>query len=680
MKIICNLSKIQHKCKPDDGRRVQYELITAAEHTLEEICDRLNNGYAIRPAGIIYVIDKEGKFDKYSFISQQVFIVDFDNKGKIYTPDEAIKTAAENGLKPCFIYYSYSSTKETPKFHTVFCFDKPVTNVMERDNIQKYLTEIFGGNADKLCNNTTRIFYGSYGKGTPPHKDFSAINSLSALETILGEYTPQIEQKASAQWLERKRQTIRANDAIKMIEAHDTTGMKKALGTAADHTTFSSKQSLYDYVCKELDLAEYMGLPGGSFPCLFHDDHKASATVFRNRNGVWLYNCFGCGAKNLNLLRVTEKLGRFGSQYQALQFVKSVYGLALEESASVIQAKEDLEAIRRLINGDEGDLEAFEDLAPMAYKISKKEVPLLCQIINFAIDHVTDEQIDTNGNYIFSVSDRKLKELCAGIRGCGSLDKLHKKICKLQYLLILRKPNEKAIPAAVLQKVKGQYKAHTSLYFVPSWTANHIERIEARATEFDRNGYTLSSMSGELLTRTEGEQTAAEIFTQTTYHKPTKASDEAHNHLVKIINKLISKNGYCTRQMIIDASTMSPAKINAQLGRSLADICNTYGLMKTMNCKAIQAKYGTPNHRNIYVIVPDDEREGNVTWFISERISNEGFCYLSDLYKQLPDVSHGQVKKLVYAVCKQGGSWELHQEDHGRKRYYVTIGNSKREQ
>lgn len=120
--------------------------------TIEELAKKLVSGYAVIPAIL------QGGASNDNFISQQVFMVDIDNKNNVLTKDDALQLCGK--IKPSFIYATFSSTNELPKYRIVFVLDIAITSKEQRDYIQKYLINLFDNYADKSCIDCSRVFYG----------------------------------------------------------------------------------------------------------------------------------------------------------------------------------------------------------------------------------------------------------------------------------------------------------------------------------------------------------------------------------------------------------------------------------------------------------------------------------------------------------------------------------------
>ena len=120
--------------------------------SINELANKLINGYAVIPAIL------QGGASDDNFISQQVFMVDIDNKDKILTKDDALRICGD--VKPSFIYATFSYSDEVPKYRVVFILDKVITSKEQRDYIQKYFIDLFDNYADKSCIDSSRVFYG----------------------------------------------------------------------------------------------------------------------------------------------------------------------------------------------------------------------------------------------------------------------------------------------------------------------------------------------------------------------------------------------------------------------------------------------------------------------------------------------------------------------------------------
>lgn len=145
------------------------DTIKGCEHTLEQLKEKLVNGYTCIPAGIK---SKNDWVDGESLL--QIFMVDIDNKVTIdgeehkytindekhVTVDKILKYCEEENLKPNFIYYTFSHSEEQHRFRLVFILYTPTRKKEEIEGVYTSLKEKFKDyNIDNSATDIARIFY-----------------------------------------------------------------------------------------------------------------------------------------------------------------------------------------------------------------------------------------------------------------------------------------------------------------------------------------------------------------------------------------------------------------------------------------------------------------------------------------------------------------------------------------
>lgn len=157
--------------------------------TPEELIECIENGQTFTPA---FMAGTDGR----SWISQQVFCIDIDNDGEEKYEVEEITSKLEQdySLYPYFIYHSFSSSENWPKFRIVFILDRPVTDKAEALDYNRRLLSIFvkefPGAADEKTKDLARLFFGSV-KGSVTYRS----NYLTHIEEF--DELPQIEEEKS---------------------------------------------------------------------------------------------------------------------------------------------------------------------------------------------------------------------------------------------------------------------------------------------------------------------------------------------------------------------------------------------------------------------------------------------------------------------------------------------------
>ncbi|MDR1629168.1 MAG: DUF3987 domain-containing protein [Oscillospiraceae bacterium] len=124
--------------------------------TMGQIIDRIKAGHTICP-GVL-----EGGAKAGNWISQQLFMVDIDNNANLpyLTPERAMEICKDNKLSLAFYYFSFSHSKDKPKFRLCFITDEIIKDETTRNNIMQTLISYFP-QSDRSCKNADRFFYGT---------------------------------------------------------------------------------------------------------------------------------------------------------------------------------------------------------------------------------------------------------------------------------------------------------------------------------------------------------------------------------------------------------------------------------------------------------------------------------------------------------------------------------------
>lgn len=190
MKVECIVDNYKSNHKPQQSElghasfiksRLINNKVKKQEIDLNDLSLKLSNGFAVIPAVL-----NNGATNN-CFVSQQVFMIDIDNKDDILTIDNALFLC--RNYKPFLIYSTFSHTKQIPKYRIAFVLDKKINSKDERDYIQQFFINLFENFADNSCKDCSRIFYG--GKEIL-YKNFENIISS---DTILKDYNKEKRTK-----------------------------------------------------------------------------------------------------------------------------------------------------------------------------------------------------------------------------------------------------------------------------------------------------------------------------------------------------------------------------------------------------------------------------------------------------------------------------------------------------
>lgn len=151
--------------------------------TIRYLADAIYNGQSFKVAALNGAKNSD-------WVSQQIFALDIDNKGAeieqygYLTIEEAIERCKRYGIKPAFIYESFSSTEEIVKFRIVFVMDEVITDRRDRTTVQMALMRIFP-ESDPACKDYSRLFFGSNHKVHPIDNFSGRISKTSVIFALI---------------------------------------------------------------------------------------------------------------------------------------------------------------------------------------------------------------------------------------------------------------------------------------------------------------------------------------------------------------------------------------------------------------------------------------------------------------------------------------------------------------
>ncbi len=146
-----NNTKFNKKPLKSDITRIS-GYFSAQNETLQTLSEKLSTGQTFCPA-----VFKDNKRENKSFLSQQIFGLDFDSGIKAQTVIEKLKSYSINVN---LLYNTFSHTPAQPKFRLCILFEDVIQDKEMRDYIQKGLMSITG-EADPSTKDSARMFFGS---------------------------------------------------------------------------------------------------------------------------------------------------------------------------------------------------------------------------------------------------------------------------------------------------------------------------------------------------------------------------------------------------------------------------------------------------------------------------------------------------------------------------------------
>ena len=245
--------------------------------TIEEFAEAVTSGRTFSPTVyskelIGYTEDNKPKY-YYRPISQQVFVVDFDNEERVkdsngnwvtqriekpLTIDDAMQICEKNGIAPFFIYETFSSKEhrddpEAPysKFRFCFATSEPVTiqEYGERGlrEFISFFIGLFGEAADGKTTDPARLIYGTDEKERAKARNQiidkeKLYSAIQARKEVSEEPEPEEAPEAAAE--AAKEEYLKTSAAARMQEFLN--GIKDSVNTPVISTGFKNLDSILD--------------------------------------------------------------------------------------------------------------------------------------------------------------------------------------------------------------------------------------------------------------------------------------------------------------------------------------------------------------------------------------------------------------------------------------------------
>lgn len=206
MRVALTLDRTVNHQKPDksEAARITYRL-RKVEGEVGDIAPLLTLPYGFTFTPGVYSVD--GKRTNESWLSQQVFAVDIDNKdGLKLSFADALKRAKDYEIIPAFAYATFSSDETNDKFRMLWVMPEAITDMRVRNVIQAQLMAIYP-ECDVKCKDAARLFFGGQ---RLIHQEFSAAITIErlnfAFHNFLRESDPRnasrnIKRFAKRHWL-----------------------------------------------------------------------------------------------------------------------------------------------------------------------------------------------------------------------------------------------------------------------------------------------------------------------------------------------------------------------------------------------------------------------------------------------------------------------------------------------
>ena len=559
---------------------VQKNLVKT-EIEINELADGLSHGASFKPA----LLNGTKSAD---WIQQQLFALDFDHDTTI---QEQLNKCKELDVLPCFGYTSFSHTEQEHHFRLVFCTDKVITDNGIRNKLQNTLISVFD-KSDNVTKDCTRIFFG--GKSLICDSFENRINAEQIIEKYYKVQDSQIAKVAHKSCKKKLKiySNTETNENIEAIKALNVEVMRNLLNkTPINNSTtieLHSQDEVYKFI-NSIDLSEYLGVEyGEKFSCILpeHEDSNPSACVWTAKDGTQIYHCFGCG-KSRTITGITEELAGC-SRSEAIEFIKSVYGITLYESDWTKKWKQIFIDSANYLDTDEFKLQ-FPTLSKL---IRTRKIHVQKMLMHFT--QYINEDMKINNEPFFFASYNKLMEVCE----IHNKNQMSQSLTLFALLNMIKKLPTEAIPEKELNKAKHiaakyGFKKLTGFYSFNEYGVNQFEDSEKVAKTLKDNHVSLKGLSKEYVLRTFPIDISNRVFPQFKVENSLGTSEKSDNATSELMNKLcnvINEQGYC-----LESDIRGKGQTELQWKKSIQEILNVGKFKKVRANKANKEKYNLPD-------------------------------------------------------------------------------------
>ena len=608
----------------------------------------LHNKVEVTPKDLAVAVSEQGKAAKLCnlpeharnlkstpILSQQVLMLDIDNENtetELFTIEQALQDEyiKENA---CFIYETFSSTLERPKFRVVFFLETPLTHNQDVENSYAYLIKKYP-QSDSKCRETTRLFFGST-------KGYIPINWNNRLKIDKEKSSPETNQVRRAKKNSHKsysfdKSSIPDNSEFvynllytKQVEKVNSLVQNKNLVYYG--AEFRTLEDFKQYLISndEVSMVDLLDLPKTSpFRDIFHDETDPSAGIFRTKDSnVELYNCFSeSNAFTGDILKVVGRLVG-GSDYESLLLLKDCLGIKITEDKDMKQVEETKKSTERFISYIVKN--TLYKKYPNTYKVIRNYVELVRFILEEFLE--SDVLYNTKSNKYelssaISISSIQ-KRLFKGNFGYRvSRDKLHTVITTMSLLGMLSKKVDTEIPNYLLDQLRTYQSINKQAYRTEIYTLNNLTYyklgvMDELAYDLLKENVSVSKLDYDYLFNTLGKKTADKTFISNTSEERmiSNKSQLIENTAVKIILNRLKTNDFIEEKYLIRRIQQSLRKQNINLtikevtnsiSKCRPSICNNYGLSRIALTKDNKLKYNIqdfPSNKRPNIYIFDEE-------------------------------------------------------------------------
>ena len=554
--------------------------------TPQELAGALGRGQTV-VAGIM----SNNERIQTNFISQQVVMLDFDNKdfngnkttGDAYiTLDKLLKDTfiLDNAV---FVYKTFNYTPEWERLRVVFILETPVFKLDNLAEIYKKLLEQYP-QADKSCKDCTRIFFG----GTEYLEiNFNNTLSVSSLEEPQKNAIGMLLQPLRS---EKPKMNVLPNlrEMLSSMRSRDKVRLKELLGTKYS-VKLASKAQIIRYL-KTIDMKEFFGVYANPFFDFFHKEQAPSSSIFKlDDSEIYLYKCYSENHGFIgDIILVTSKLLDC-SYSEALDFLIEITGIEIIYTDKLKELREQCEITMELLLSED-----LKSLYPETNQFFWRYKNDIVAILNIFKENVYE---DSDGN-LRSLTWLSVRNLSYKVYGNPNK---YVKISRILNLLVytnwLDKLDEDKIPKELLRKLKehqniSKFEKRSNVFELLLLGGDFLQELNNQCIEMSNEGFTMKALSQEYVARTHGSTKANKVFVQDKNKTPTKKSNNFYTYSTTIALEEIEKNGYVIEKELMAKIKKRYSKTYTELKykKCLGELLTAYNLERVRLTKKIKTE------------------------------------------------------------------------------------------
>lgn len=601
--------KSKHECNANVSNVKNDIMQYGCEVDSKEIIDALLQGQTIVPSYVHGAISSQ-----YTFISQQLWMIDVDNHDASVTVNTVIEAVRSLGLEPWFIYETFSSTPEVGRWRVCLLSNEEVTDETVRAIIMDKLLGAVGSilEVDTHCKDTCRLFYGGSKQAYYNEDARVTIGTLLRLTAPKQPVRSQNNVSVTTNTLDASSD----NEHIALVRNRDAKGLGNLiLSTFEGNEGFAEPYNIttilfgktstgfnaYSYKDLEaLDMPLLLGMPENTtFRCFIHDDHNPSANIFRNKDGHYRYRCHGCMEEGqaLSTVGVVERLLGSGSKYEAVKFIRDLLGI--EESDWLKDRKAELRDYKDYI-GDDSESPLGNEHPALYKELSKAKVlDHLKAYMDIAQQYLLDRNEPADERTIIYMSNAIAASGIRNIIAKGNSESaVYKKLTFLCRLGLIKKLSKDEIPSEMYRKaialqVKTKARYHTSFYCIP----RHSDRLFMEAErilqeEYKDKNIRRSNYCREQEIMANGKAVADAIFPQSSNQGVSSKTKRFYAAYKTRATVQLMEEGYTSEKQILKSMRGYSAKQKRQLSYTcLPKLLQDLNLQRVRLNKELAQKY-----------------------------------------------------------------------------------------